>query len=222
MILAGLLTVSLFDAASAGRINTSGICERQFASAAKRHGVPVAVLAAVGLTETGRGDGLRPYALNINGKAIYDLSRNEAMQEFYAARKRGIKLIDVGCMQINHHYHKRHFRSVAEMLEPAKNVDYAARFLKRLYNREKNWTRAVARYHASERNKPAQKRYICAVIGKLVAAKLGGWTAEAAKFCGVGQASGKSLRRSTAADPAVLMRNEWMAEVNRGDKNVSR
>ena len=34
--------------------------------------MPLGVLYAVGLTETGRGDSLRPYALNIEGKASYD------------------------------------------------------------------------------------------------------------------------------------------------------
>ena len=71
---------------AAGKAAT-GVCEKEFAGASKRYGVPVAVLTAVGMTETGRGDGLRPYALNINGDAVYDLSRNEAVLKFYEARQ---------------------------------------------------------------------------------------------------------------------------------------
>ena len=161
----------------------AGDCEREIDRSALRHGVPAEVLHAVGQTETGRGDGLRPNALNIAGQSHYDLSTQQALKLFSEARRRGIKLIDIGCMQINHHYHKQHFSSVSEMLDPQRNVDYAARFLKQLYAEERNWTMAVARYHAGKKNFKAQKRYVCAVIGKLVAAGEGAWTPAASRFC---------------------------------------
>jgi soluble lytic murein transglycosylase-like protein len=94
-----------------------------------------------------------------------------------------LKLIDVGCMQINHHYHARHFASVEEMLDPARNVEYGARFLKELYAREGSWTMAVARYHAGPDNDAAQKRYVCRVIANMVATGFGQWTPEARSFC---------------------------------------
>ena len=50
---------------------------------------------------------------------------------------------------------------VEAMFDPARNVDYAARFLKELSTREGNWTMAVARYNAGPNNRSAQKRYIC-------------------------------------------------------------
>src|SRR6185295_7495655 len=87
-------------------------CEREMARAAQSHGVPLGMLYAVGLTETGRGDSLRPYALNIDGRAVYDIDKQQALRSFDEARKRGAKLIDVGCMQINHHFHAAHFASV--------------------------------------------------------------------------------------------------------------
>ncbi len=209
--------LSFNPALAAGKF-TTGVCEKEFAGASKRYGVPVAVLTAVGMTETGRGDGLRPYALNINGDAVYDLSRNEAVLKFHEARQKGIKLIDVGCMQINHYYHKQHFRSVNEMLDPARNVDYSARFLRRLYDQEKNWTRAVARYHAGDRNLPAQKRYVCAVIGKLVHAKLGGWTPEAARFCGVKMPSKKRTTSTLQSRRIAVAKEPWGARVSRAGK----
>ncbi|HXF55719.1 MAG TPA: transglycosylase SLT domain-containing protein [Hyphomicrobiaceae bacterium] len=158
-------------------------CEREMARAAEKHGVPLGMLYAVGLTETGRGDSLRPYALNIEGRAVYEVGKQEALRRFLQARAAGAKLIDVGCMQINHHYHSRHFASVEEMLDPARNVDYGARFLKELYVREGSWTMAVARYHAGPNNDAAQKKYVCRVIANMVATGFGGWTAEAQRFC---------------------------------------
>ena len=153
------------------------------ARAARTHGVPLGMLYAVGLAETGRGNSLRPYALNIEGRAVYDIDKVEALRRVEAARKAGIKLIDIGCMQINHHFHARNFASVADMLDPARNVDYAARFLNELKAREGSWTKAVARYHAGPNNDPAQKKYVCRVIANMVATGFGQWTPEATSFC---------------------------------------
>jgi soluble lytic murein transglycosylase-like protein len=159
------------------------VCERHMAIASKAEGVPLGVLYAVGLTESGRKGSLHPYALNIEGKAVFAKSESDALKAFAGARRKGKKLIDLGCMQINHHYHGGKFKSVKAMLDPALNVKYAARFLRELKAREGSWTMAVARYHAGPNNDPAQKRYICAVIRNLVATGFGNWTAPARKFC---------------------------------------
>jgi soluble lytic murein transglycosylase-like protein len=159
------------------------VCERQMALAAQKHGVPLGMLYAVGLTETGRGDSLAPYALNIDGRAFYEEGREAALARFRTALAAGAKLIDVGCMQINHYFHGRNFQSVEQMFEPAANVDYAARFLKQLKAREGTWTMAVARYHAGPDNDPAQKRYVCRVIANMVATGFGAWTSQSSDFC---------------------------------------
>lgn len=154
------------------------------ARASEKHGVPLSMLYAVGLTETGRAGSLQPYALNIEGRAAFGADLAEAVRHFEEARKSGAKLIDLGCMQINHHFHAENFASVAEMFDPAKNVDYAARFLKQLREREGNWTLAVARYNAGPNNNPAQKQYVCRVIKNMVATGFGEWTPQARAFCG--------------------------------------
>ena len=122
-------------------------------------------------------------ALNIDGRTYFAKSRHDALREFEKARHSGIKLIDLGCMQINHHYHSDRFASVSDMLDPRKNVDYAARFLAELKGRHGSWSMAVARYHAGPNNDPAQKRYICRVISNLVATGFGNWTQDAKAFC---------------------------------------
>ena len=158
-------------------------CEREMLRASKQHGVPLGMLYAVGLTETGRAGSLQPYALNVEGKASYGLTLDQALQLFDAARRSGAKLIDLGCMQINHHYHGERFASVEAMLDPGENVAYAARFLSELREREGSWTMAVARYHAGPDNDPAQRRYVCAVIRNMVASGFGSWTPNAKSFC---------------------------------------
>ena len=161
-----------------------GPCEAEIARAARRHGVPAQVLHAVGLTETGRRGLLSPFALNIDGATFFPADADAALARFAQARAQGAKFIDLGCMQINHRFHGKAFPSPAAMLEPARNVDYAAGFLKTLRAREGSWTLAVARYNAGPHNERAQTRYVCAVIANLVRSGHGGWTDSARAFCG--------------------------------------
>lgn len=158
-------------------------CEREILSAASKYGVPAGILYSIGLAETGRKGSLQPYALNIEGKAYFAASEREALQRFQQARLGGAKLIDLGCMQINHHFHGSEFSSPADMLNPRRNVEYAARFLAELHARHETWTMAVARYHAGPNNDPAQKQYVCRVISNLVATGYGSWTNNARAFC---------------------------------------
>lgn len=158
-------------------------CEAEILRASERYGVPPGILYAVGLTETGRKGSLHPNALNIEGRAVFPRSQREAMRTFEDARRGGAKLIDLGCMQINHHYHREKFASLQHMLDPRHNVDYAARFLVELKRRHDTWSMAVARYHAGPDNDPAQKRYVCRVIANMVATGFGNWTPAARTFC---------------------------------------
>jgi len=179
--------IAIFTPALAGA--PRNLCEAEMVAAAQRHNVPLGVLYAVGLTETGRKSSLQPYALNIAGKAVFADTPQEAMRHFHAARKKGVKLIDLGCMQINHHYHSKHFTSPQAMLDPQANVAYAAKFLSELYQNEGSWTLAVARYHAGPNNNPAQKRYVCRVLHNMVATGFGNWTKAARNFCATSKTS---------------------------------
>jgi soluble lytic murein transglycosylase-like protein len=161
----------------------STACEREMTRASAESGVPLNVLYSVGLTETGRRGGLAPYDMNIDGQEVHSDSLAEALARFAAAKAKGAKLIDVGCMQINARFHGSHFASLAAMFDPAGNVDYAASFLKALKAREGNWTLAVARYNAGPDNPAAERTYVCAVIRNMVASGFGGWTANARALC---------------------------------------
>jgi soluble lytic murein transglycosylase-like protein len=158
-------------------------CEREMAQAAARTGVPLNVLYSVGLTETGSRGELGPYDMNVDGRAVHSGTLGEALARFAAAKARGARLIDVGCMQINVRFHGDRFRSLAEMFDPAINVDYAAAFLKTLQAQEGNWTLAVARYNAGPGNPAAEHTYVCTVIQNMVASGFGRWTAGARALC---------------------------------------
>lgn len=183
-ILLSALAAACLSSLFAGLANAAANpCEAEILRASDRYGIPAGILYAVGLTETGNKGSLQPNALNIEGKAVFAKSRPEALAAFNRARGEGKTLIDLGCMQINHRYHAGHFRSVADMLDPHQNVDYAARFLASLHARHQTWSMAVARYHAGPNNDPAQKVYVCRVIANMVAVGFGKWTSNARSFC---------------------------------------
>lgn len=179
------LCLAIFTFSTASHAETQGalVCEREMMRAARKYGVPLGVLYAVGLTETGRRGSLSPFALNIAGPSYFPRTLTEALQRYEQARRDGVKLIDIGCMQINHLYHGSHFRSVTDMFDPRENVDYAAQYLKELRVKEGSWTLAAARYHAGPNNNPAQKQYVCAVMTNMVASGFGRWTPNARAFC---------------------------------------
>lgn len=174
-----LFTFSAVSSASA----EMDLCEKEMTRAAAKYGIPLGILYAVGLTETGGGGHLHAYALNLQGDAVYSLNKEQAIARVRAAQAAGVRLIDVGCMQLNYFYHGKSFSSVEEMMDPHKNVDYAARFLKELKQSEGAWTIAVARYNAGKNNDPAQKRYVCRVLERLVQSGFGAWTPRSTAFC---------------------------------------
>ncbi|WP_183448438.1 transglycosylase SLT domain-containing protein [Microvirga lupini] len=176
----------------------AGLCEREMMRASGLYGVPLGMLYSVGLTETGKRGSLQPYAMNVEGKAVFSNSASEAIQKFDQASRSGARLIDMGCMQINHLYHREKFPSLESMLNPRMNVEYAARFLKELKARHETWTMAVARYHAGPNNDPAQKRYVCRVITNMVATGFGAWTPGARSFCA--DAPGLAPGQTASAD----------------------
>ena len=174
-------------------------CEREIAGAARRYDIPLAVFYAVGLNETGVRGRLQPFAMNIDGRAVIHASLGEALEGFRKAKAAGARMIDIGCMQINHHYHAARFRSLEAMFDPGQNVDYAARFLRELKEREHSWTMAVARYNAGPDNDPAQKTYVCGVLRRMVASGFGAWTESAKNFCFSSSVAKSSITR----DPPV-------------------
>src|SRR5690606_722485 len=100
-----LAAVCLSSLAGVPAFASSNPCEAEIMRAAQRHGVPEGILYAVGLSETGRRGSLHPNALNIAGRAVFARNAREALREFESARQQGVRLIDLGCMQINYHYH---------------------------------------------------------------------------------------------------------------------
>lgn len=182
------------------------LCEAEIARAAKRHGVPHRLLLAVALTESGRrvGDRRRPWPWTVNGagEGRWLASPQAALALTTELSDRGIRSYDVGCMQVNQRWHGRAFASVAEMFDPAKNVDYAARFLKALAAETGDWIRAAGLYHSRTPKLAARYRNkVAAAYAKLDAADLA-----------VAPAPDEAAPRPAAAERAPLMRDVALAQ----------
>ncbi len=162
------------------------------------------MLYAVGLTESGNRGSLQPYAMNIGGKAYFGTSAADVIRRLGEAQASGVRLVDLGCMQINHHYHRAKFASLEAMIDPRQNVEYATIFLKELKAREGSWTLAVARYHAGPNNNPAQKQYVCRVIANMVASGFGQWTPGPRLSASRGLLQARRLRRRSGGRPRLV------------------
>ena len=62
---------------------------------------------------------------------------------------RGVRNIDVGCLQVNLKYHPKAFATLEDAFDPTRNAVYAAGFLLQLKRETRSLSGAVGRYHSS-------------------------------------------------------------------------
>ncbi len=141
----------------------AGPCAAAITVAEQARRIPVHLLQAISLTESGRWSDHHnayvawPWTVMAEGQGRYFDSMAEAVAEVRALQARGVTNIDVGCMQINLYYHGDRFESLEEAFNPVFNVAYATSFLVELRQRRNSWTRAVSEYHSTNRER--QQRY---------------------------------------------------------------
>ena len=118
------------------------------------------MLTTIANVETGRWNAQKkqknawPWTINAQGKGMFFNTKAEAVKKVKELQAQGVKSIDVGCMQINLIYHSDAFNSIEEAFDPQKNVEYAAKFLKKLYkNNDKDWIKAAMAYHSGIQSK---------------------------------------------------------------------
>lgn len=157
-----LLVLLLLPAANAwaqagflGGLAPGRLCRPAIDLAERRHGVPARLLAAIGRVESGCPDPASgqmapwPWTINAEGQGAFFDSKPQAMAAVRALQARGVRSIDVGCMQVNLMHHPDAFASLEQAFDPIANADYAARFLRRLFDQAGAWPAAAARYHSA-------------------------------------------------------------------------
>ena len=131
-------------------------CRDAAMTIAAQENIPPALLSAVTRTEAGRrfpASGRAeawPWVFNQGGRGHFFKTKEEAIQAVRLLLARGIRNIDVGCMQVNLRFHPRAFTSLEEAFDPLSNMAYGAHFLKQLQRSGRSWREALADYHSTD------------------------------------------------------------------------
>lgn len=150
-----LLLLAALLPADASATEPASACLDAAAVAERDWMLPANMIAAIGRVESGRLDRLTgrvapwPWTVNANGGGRYFDTRTEAVGFVRTLQSQGVRLIDVGCFQVDLFYHPTAFASLEEAFDPGANAAYAARFLTALHGQTGSWPEAVARYHSS-------------------------------------------------------------------------
>ncbi|MCR0980515.1 lytic transglycosylase domain-containing protein [Roseomonas populi] len=148
------LILVLLPGLAVAQPSPTALCRAAIAAAEREYGLPAGLLAAIGRVESGRRDpatgesGPWPWTMNAEGTGKFFSSKAEAVAEVRQLRAGGMRLIDIGCMQINLHHHLDAFASIEDGFDPLTNARYAARFLQRLQAASGDWMVAAGHYHS--------------------------------------------------------------------------
>lgn len=119
-------------------------CQKYINMYELKHQIPTGLLRSIGEIESN----LKQNALHHAGHGYQfktKISAYTKINELLAIKETNF---DIGCMQINYHWHKYSFKSAYEMLDPDKNVSYGANLLSKLYSQSGSWHEAVKLYHS--------------------------------------------------------------------------
>jgi len=159
-------------AASVWAAQQSDRCAVALLHAERRYHLPPALLVSIARAESGRPitslTDIRPWpwTIDADGSGLFLDSKAAAIAWFQQQAVRH-RFVDVGCMQVDLHYHPNAFTSIEEAFDPATNADYAARLLVDLYRGEAggSWDIAVGLYHSHTSLFAAEYRDRVALIG---------------------------------------------------------
>ncbi len=153
------------------------VCERATARWERISKVPDKLLTAISLAESGRWSKSQrrvrawPWTVTSGGPGSYFNSKAEAMAEVQRLQAAGVENIDVGCMQVNLHFHGHNFNNAFEAMDPDINVAYAAEFLTLLKDSAEDWAEAAGYYHSRT---PERTEYYRGKVEKFWAGLNGG------------------------------------------------
>jgi len=144
----------------------STICRQIVRRTEKALNLPIGILQAISLAESGRWDKSSrshfawPWTVTARGKGLFYPSKAAAISAVRKLQADGVENIDVGCMQVNLKYHPEAFADLHEAFDPAANARYAANLFTKLREANRSINRAVAHYHSTtrERNMPYTRK----------------------------------------------------------------
>ncbi len=132
----------------------SALCRAAILQVERTAHVPERLLDAIAIVESGRRDPISgavypwPWTINAEGIGHFYDSKADAIAAVQAFQARGIRSMDVGCLQVNLQYHPEAFSTLDQAFDPVANAAYAAHFLQQLYGQTNAWPLAAAAYHS--------------------------------------------------------------------------
>lgn len=129
-------------------------CERATSRLERISTVPSGLLRSISMAESGRwskSDKIVrawPWTVTSGGPGNYYPTKQAALAEVRRLQSKGVRNIDVGCMQVNLHFHGEHFNSIEDAMDPDINAAYAVKFLTQLRQNADSWNEAAGHYHS--------------------------------------------------------------------------
>lgn len=139
-------------------------CEKATSRWERISSVPEGLLRAISMAESGRWSQQDkivrawPWTVTSGGPGTFFPTKQAALAEVRRLQANGVTNIDVGCMQVNLHYHGEHFASIEDAMDPDINAAYAARFLTQLREGTESWNEAAGHYHSRTPERTAYYR----------------------------------------------------------------
>jgi len=130
------------------------LCRGAIAAAEQALRIPDLFLSAIGRVESGRTLPVTgqvapwPWTIDAEGQGHFFATKAEAVAAVQALQARGVRSIDVGCLQVNLAQHPEAFGSLDEAFDPQANANFAARLLASLFVQTGSWPLAAAAYHS--------------------------------------------------------------------------
>lgn len=116
-----------------------------FTDASRATGIPVQLLVAISRVESSH----HPWAINIDGRAVYPQNREEAEKTLGFAPEN----VDIGHMQINYRiWGKRLGLTKVQLLDPHIST-WAGAMILRFYLSQYPFWEAIGRYHSGDRER---------------------------------------------------------------------
>lgn len=159
----------------------SAQCTTAIAAAEAKYALPPGLLGTIAKVESGRPvSGIQdvrawPWTIDADGAGLFLDSRAAAVAWTHQGLARGVRSLDIGCMQVNWQIHAAGLHSVEEAFDPVANADYAARYLRTLHDEAGgNWNVAVGWYHSHTADLAADYRNRVSAVGAGIISGIGG------------------------------------------------
>ena len=156
-------------------------CVAAIAAAEVKYKLPPHLLDTIAKVESGRPVPSLgrvqpwPWTIDADGQALFLDSRPAAIAWARLGLRRGVRFMDIGCMQVDWQLHPDAFRSLDQAFDPTANADYAARYLSALHEEAHgDWNVAVGWYHSHTVDLAADYRDRVAAVGAGILTGIGG------------------------------------------------